>query len=45
MSLAPDYGLDEIPDPYYGGEDGFRRVIDMLETAADRLVEELRERA
>jgi protein-tyrosine phosphatase len=41
MSLAPDYGLDEVPDPYYGGEEGFRRVLDMLETAADRLIEEL----
>lgn len=42
MSLAPDYGVQEVPDPYYGGEDGFQRVIDMLEVAADRLVEELR---
>ena len=41
MSLAPDYGIDEVPDPYYGGEDGFRQVLDMLETAADRLIEEL----
>lgn len=42
MSLAPDYGVEEVPDPYYGGEDGFERVIDMLEAAADRLVETLR---
>ncbi|NDY94654.1 low molecular weight protein-tyrosine-phosphatase [Wenzhouxiangella limi] len=42
MSLAPDYGLDEVPDPYYGGDEGFQRVIDMLETAADRLIAELR---
>ncbi len=41
MNLAPDYGLDEVPDPYYGGEEGFRQVLDMLETAADRLIEEL----
>lgn len=41
MTLAPDYGVEEVPDPYYGGEDGFQRVIDMLEAAADRLVEEL----
>ncbi|MDT8438027.1 MAG: low molecular weight protein-tyrosine-phosphatase [Wenzhouxiangellaceae bacterium] len=42
MSLAPDYGLDEVPDPYYGGDEGFVRVIDMLEAAADALVRELR---
>ncbi len=45
MSLAPDYGLDEVPDPYYGGEEGFRQVLDMLETAADRLIEELQARS
>jgi protein-tyrosine phosphatase len=45
MSLAPDYGVPEVPDPYYGGEDGFQRVIDMLEAAADRLVLELAARS
>ncbi len=42
MDLAPDYGLDEVPDPYYGGDQGFQRVIDMLEAAAERLVRELK---
>lgn len=41
MSLAPDYGVDEVPDPYYGGDHGFEQVIDMLSVAAERLVEEL----
>lgn len=41
MSLAPDYGLDEVPDPYYGGEAGFSRVLDMLDAAAEALVREL----
>lgn len=41
MGLAPDYGLDEVPDPYYGGDRGFEQVIDMLSVAADRLIEEL----
>ncbi|MFW5927195.1 MAG: low molecular weight protein-tyrosine-phosphatase [Wenzhouxiangella sp.] len=41
MRLVPDYGVEEVPDPYYGGEDGFARVLDMLEAAADALVEEL----
>ncbi len=44
MSLAPEYGIDEVPDPYYGGDDGFQRVIDMLDTAADRLIAELQSR-
>jgi protein-tyrosine phosphatase len=25
----------EVPDPYFGGSDGFRTVLDMLERAAD----------
>jgi protein-tyrosine phosphatase len=41
MELAPDYGLDEVPDPYYGGEAGFVRVVDMLQVAARALVREL----
>ncbi len=41
MSLAPDYGLEEVPDPYYGGYSGFVRVIDMLEAAAEALVRDL----
>lgn len=41
MDLVPDYGLEEVPDPYYGGDDGFVRVIDMLQAAALALVEDL----
>jgi protein-tyrosine phosphatase len=42
MELVPDYGLIDVPDPYYGGDAGFVRVIDMLEAAAAALVRELR---
>jgi len=42
MTLAPGYGLDEVPDPYYGGEAGFVQVIDMLQAAAEALAAELR---
>lgn len=33
----------EVPDPYYGGAEGFERVLDMIELACDRLIEQLRE--
>ena len=42
-----DYGrsdLHEVPDPYYGGEDGFDRVLDLIEDGADGLLDALRER-
>jgi protein-tyrosine phosphatase len=32
----------EVPDPYYGGSDGFERVLDMVEDAAQGLLQELR---
>jgi protein-tyrosine phosphatase len=28
----------EVPDPYYGGDDGFRAVLQMVERTADALV-------
>jgi protein-tyrosine phosphatase len=34
----------EVPDPYYGGADGFERVLDMVEDAAQGLLEEIRQR-
>jgi protein-tyrosine phosphatase len=34
----------EVPDPYYGGSDGFERVLDMVEDAAQGLLEEIRQR-
>ena len=41
MELVPEYGMDEVPDPYYGGRSGFVRVIDMLEAAAVVLARDL----
>ncbi len=36
-----DTWADEVPDPYYGGDDGFEQVLDMLEAACPKIVEEL----
>lgn len=36
--------LDEVPDPYYDGEQGFEQVLDLIEDACDRLVVELKGR-
>lgn len=32
---------DYIPDPYYGGDKGFQKVIDLLEDACDGLLKNL----
>jgi len=34
----------EVPDPYYGGDDGFDRVLDMCEAACAGLLEHVRGR-
>lgn len=34
-------GDDEVPDPWYGGADGFRDVLAMIERTTDALVEQL----
>ena len=35
----------EVPDPYYGGDQGFEDVLDMVERACDGLIEEVRVRS
>ncbi len=32
---------DEVPDPYYGGNNGFDRVIDMIEEASQGLLDHI----
>jgi len=32
---------DSVPDPYYGGENGFQNVYDMLEKACDKIVQNI----
>jgi protein-tyrosine phosphatase len=42
-SYDPTAGADlEVPDPYYGDDDGFALVLDQLERACAALVEDLR---
>lgn len=31
----------DVPDPYYGGPDGFEQVLDMLEAAVPRILSEV----
>ena len=36
--------LDEVPDPYYGGADGFEQVLGLIEQASDALLAETKGR-
>ncbi len=44
--LPKDYPepLSEVPDPYYGGDDGFELVLDLIEAACDNLLEDIKQR-
>lgn len=37
--FASSSNVEEVPDPYYGDEDGFERVLDILEDACANLLE------
>jgi protein-tyrosine phosphatase len=37
-----DIDLLEVPDPYYGGPQGFEHMLDLIERACDGLVDDLR---
>jgi len=39
-----DSAASEVPDPYYGGSQGFERVLDMVEEGARGLLEDVRKR-
>ena len=41
MEYAPESGVIEVPDPYFGNIAGFERVFEMLEDAMKGLVEHL----
>ncbi len=41
LEFAPHLNETEVPDPYYGGEIGFERVLDMIEAASIGLLEHI----
>jgi protein-tyrosine phosphatase len=44
MDYAPEHGRRAVPDPYYGGVEGFEEVLDLLEQAAAGLLREVLDR-
>tara|TARA_Y100001968_G_C19179510_1_gene629652 strand:- start:227 stop:700 length:474 start_codon:yes stop_codon:yes gene_type:complete len=41
LSYSKNSQLDEVPDPYYGGQNGFEKVLDLLNDAIDELINSL----
>jgi protein-tyrosine phosphatase len=42
LEFAPDADTSEVPDPYYGGANGFEEVLDLVEAAARGLLQHVR---
>lgn len=43
LEFAERHSEREVPDPYFGGADGFERVLDMVEDAANGLLQHVRQ--
>lgn len=44
LDFAPSRSESEVPDPYYGGPQGFEHVFDLVEDASRGLIEDIRKR-
>ncbi|MGH8224794.1 MAG: low molecular weight protein-tyrosine-phosphatase [Gammaproteobacteria bacterium] len=43
LAFAPDAGVEEVPDPYYGGAQAFERALDLMDAAMTGFIAHLRE--
>jgi low molecular weight protein-tyrosine phosphatase len=41
LDFAPQAGTQDVPDPFYGGREGFDHALDLIEQAARGLLTEL----
>jgi protein-tyrosine phosphatase len=44
LDYAPERPESEVPDPFYGGPEGFEHVLDIVEAASEGLLEDIRRR-
>ncbi len=42
LEFAPELGTSDVPDPYYGGSNGFEEVLDLVEAASRGLIRHVR---
>jgi protein-tyrosine phosphatase len=43
LDFAPEMAMRDVPDPYYGGDTGFERVLDLIEAASGGLLARIRQ--
>lgn len=44
LDYASEWLESEVPDPFYGGPEGFEHVLDLVEAASEGLLEDIRRR-
>lgn len=44
MGYVPELRLTDVPDPYYEGPEAFEHALDLIERAAERLLEDIKAR-
>lgn len=44
LDFAPENSERNVPDPYYGGGNGFQKVLDLIEVASEGLLADIRQR-
>jgi len=44
LAFAPEAEAGDVPDPYFGGDDGFEQVLDLIEEASEGLLAAVRAR-
>ncbi|MEI8395656.1 MAG: low molecular weight protein-tyrosine-phosphatase [Rhodospirillaceae bacterium] len=42
LDYAPGVSIRDVPDPYYGGPEGFRHVLELIEAGSRGLLEAIR---
>ena len=43
LDFAPEVDVRDVPDPYYGGAEGFEHMLDLIEVASRGLLVHIRE--
>jgi len=44
LDFSKDYSETQVPDPYYGGDQGFEHVFDLIASASRGLLEDIKKR-
>jgi len=44
LDYAPELSEREVPDPFFGGPEGFEHVVDLVEAASEGLLKEIKEK-